>query len=141
MTDPGVAPVYSKATFKGENGDSFFTRFAPDSPSPPLLSKRLLLTLLSPTATYMAYIHPLVSTCHRAVYTPFSPAAMRNIKGEIVPAEPICANLPLRNSARVQGNIVLILRGEVSFDGERYSGAVITLWISQMEVLRWAGAR
>ena len=70
-------PTYSKGTFRGENGENFFTR---------------------------------------AVYTPFSPVASRVFSGDVVAAEPICAETPLRNSNRVQGNIVLILRGEVAFD-------------------------
>jgi hypothetical protein len=70
-------PTYSKGTFRGENGENFYTR---------------------------------------AVYTPFSPAASRVFSGDVVAAEPICAETPLRNATRVHGNIVLILRGEVAFD-------------------------
>ncbi len=52
----------------------------------------------------------------RAVFTPFSPSNVRSFQGTVVPADPIVANMPLRNASRIQGNIVLIMRGDVSFD-------------------------
>eukprot|EP00283_Hemiselmis_rufescens_P014611 CAMPEP_0173450872 /NCGR_PEP_ID=MMETSP1357-20121228/45612_1 /TAXON_ID=77926 /ORGANISM="Hemiselmis rufescens, Strain PCC563" /LENGTH=792 /DNA_ID=CAMNT_0014417581 /DNA_START=1 /DNA_END=2376 /DNA_ORIENTATION=- len=52
----------------------------------------------------------------RAVYSPFSPASQRAFHGDVVAADPILADKPLRNAPRVKGSLVLILRGEVSFD-------------------------